>query len=209
MADGTVRAFVAVELPDAAQELVGGLIERLRGRDEGNAVRWVRPEGVHVTLLFLGNVPEDQVGPVGEAVRAAASAVSGFDLALGQLGSFGPRRNGGRGQVVWVGIEGDLAALERLARGVESALRGAGAAGSERQRRAAFTPHLTLGRARRGGRPLPAALTTEAGWPPAPAPPGARFRVEAVSLMRSDLRADGARYARLVRAPLTGRQPGS
>ena len=187
---------MAIELPDAARQQIGGLIERLRAHDATHAVRWVRPEGVHVTLRFLGETPEARVGGIGAALQAAASAVPPFDLALGPLGSFGSRR-GARGQVIWVGLEGDLTELQGLVRLIESAFQGIGV----RPERRPFAPHLTLGRARRAGGSLPTVLTADAAWPPS----GAGFRVEAVSLMESDLRPDGARYTRRLGTPLGSR----
>ena len=55
-----VRLFVACEVPDDARETIGEIIETLKGRS-GSAVRWIRPEGVHVTLKFLGEVPVRQL----------------------------------------------------------------------------------------------------------------------------------------------------
>ncbi len=135
---GAVRLFVALELPDEVRAALGRLQEELRPAGAGR-LRWVRPEGIHVTLKFLGEVEEKLVGQIEEAL---AGAVTPFELRLqpGSLGGFG----GARLRVVWVGLEGDTDELRKLAGQIEEAL---APLGFPKERRP-FAAHLTIGRVR-------------------------------------------------------------
>jgi 2'-5' RNA ligase len=125
-----VRLFVSISPPeDARVHLAATLLEL--------AERVVRPEQWHVTLAFLGEVPEDAVPAVGDAVRKAAAGAKPLRLRLLGAGAFGRER-----AAVWVGLAGDLGRLERLARVVRGALLAAGIPAEDRP----FTPHLTLAR---------------------------------------------------------------
>ena len=187
------RAFVAIEIPDSVRNTISALIGRLRERDATNCVRWVRPEGLHVTLKFLGHTPDDKERVIESALESAAAIRPGFDLWLGPLGSFRSRR-GARDQVVWVGLSGETAQLLELAADVDRALVAVGFPAETRP----FTPHLTLGRMRRGVRSAPS-FTEDAAWPPG----DGAFHVGHLSLMESDLRPDGARYTRRLHTPLS------
>ncbi len=199
MPNASFRAFVAIELPEAVRQPINALIEHLKTQDSSETLRWMRPEGVHLTLKFLGTTRESRVESIGAALRVAASAVPPFELEFGPLGSFGSRRSS-RGQVIWTGIEGDLTQLREIVRLIDSAFERVGIEPELRP----FTPHLTLGRGRRSRTPLPPALFIDTVWPP----PVARFPVETVSLMQSDLRPEGARYTTRLTVPLP-KQPAS
>ena len=136
----TVRAFLAVELPPKVKGALADLVEQL-GRAHVPGLRLVRPEGIHLTLKFLGDVSRDQVSPIVEAVSQMVKEHTPFTLSLGAPGVF-PNRNAPR--VLWVGIEGDLAALKVLHREVENSL---AALGFEMDTRG-FSPHLTVARIR-------------------------------------------------------------
>src|SRR5690242_13044572 len=102
----TVRAFIAVELPAQVHALlstVQGELREMMGSAEG-AVRWVRPEGSHLTLQFLGDVPSELVPRIEEGLREAVAGVDTFLLEVSGVGAFpNPRRP----RVVWVGLTGD------------------------------------------------------------------------------------------------------
>jgi 2'-5' RNA ligase len=135
-----VRLFIACEVPDDVKETIGGVIETLRGRS-GTAVRWIRPEGVHVTLKFLGEVPVKKLPGIKLAVQEAVVGHSPFDLEFSNIGTFGGREGL---RIMWVGIAGDVLRLEALVRAMNAAL---AVVGFEPERRP-FRPHLTLGRVR-------------------------------------------------------------
>ena len=188
-----LRAFVAVDLPPAVRGAVEGVIGELRSR-ANDGVRWVRPEGVHLTLKFLGDIDEDSVPQVSGALdRRAASAVP-FDLFLEGVGAF---PNARRPRVIWIGLDGGLEPLLALQQAIEQELEGLGFA---RERRP-FNPHLTLGRIRDGISAPQRGRLSEA-LAEVRVQPGVELPVREVSLMRSDLRPSGAVYTRLHAAEL-------
>src|SRR5262245_269882 len=168
-AQPTIRAFIAVELSDAARRAAAAVCQALRAAAGGPDVRWVRPEALHVTLRFLGQLETSRLPALVESVAAALAGSAPFRLELGAVQLFpGPGRP--RVVVLEVGPEAPLAAL---AAAVE---RGVVAAGCEPEPRR-FRPHLTLGRVR--GRAAPDVATA----PPPPSP----FEVTEAVLFRSDL----------------------
>ena len=137
-----LRLFVACELPDDVRDALGRLQAGLRRGDRAG-LRWVRPEGIHITLKFLGGVEE---GRVGEITPALASAIEPFELRVrpASLGGFPSLVAGGgaRLRVVWVGLEGDVEGLAALAGRVDAALESIGFPSERRP----FAAHLTLAR---------------------------------------------------------------
>ncbi len=137
-----MRLFVAVLPPPAAvAELAEALgpARRLPGADE---LRWTPTESWHYTLAFLGEVPDALRPALTERLARAAHRHDAFELRAAGGGHFGDR-------ALWAGAEGDLTALARLADTVRAAARRAGAPADEEH---GFRAHLTLARARRGGR---------------------------------------------------------
>ena len=104
------------------------------------ALRWVRPEGIHATLEFLGATPEDRVLEIKRALAGCAETVAPFDLTPLGVGSFGGRNV----RVIWIGLGGDDGALPTSRNRVERALE---PLGFDREQRA-FNAHLTLARVR-------------------------------------------------------------
>lgn len=187
-----VRLFVACEVPDDVKESIGEVIENLRSRS-GSAVRWIRPEGVHVTLKFLGEVPTKKLPAVKLAIQEAVVGHSPFELEFSNIGTFGGREGL---RIMWVGIAGDVLRLEALVRAVNAAL---AVVGFEPERRP-FRPHLTLGRVRdeistRNRAEIEVAVG-KVSVPPV------SWRTAQVSLMRSRLTAQGATYEVLATFPL-------
>lgn len=184
----TVRLFAAAELPDAFREDIArigasALALGIRG------VRPVRAENAHLTLKFLGEVGADRIEEVLAAMRLAAARAAPFRLRTGKLGAF---PNADAPRVLWLGVDGDLAALRSLRDGLEDAL---AAIGFPRDRRA-FSPHVTAARVR--ARPSAAdakRLISAAAAAVRPRP--TEFAVERLSLMRSDARPGGSVYTRL------------
>ena len=178
-----IRAFVAVPLPEAVRARLGVVGQMLP------LPRRLPPENLHLTLVFLGEVPE----PVAEEAHVAFEtiAVPRFSLALRGVGLFG----GDRPRVVYAGTTPEPA-LDRLQAKVEQAARRAGARVDARR----FVPHVTLARLKPGEvdiRRLEHALLEVAGFVTEP------FEVEHFSLFRSHLGHGGAHYEELARYPLT------
>ena len=190
----TIRTFVAVELSDSIKAHIAAGIAQLRQEQIDN-MRLVRPEGVHLTLKFLGDIDANRVPTVADAMTQAAARHAPFSLALGQPGVF-PNTN--RARVLWIGVEGDLQLLRLLQSDIEEALIAAGFP-PEKQR---FNPHLTIGRMhhrasredRRRATDALAALTL---------PEDRTIAVKAISLMKSTLFPGGAIYDQIVHTELS------
>jgi RNA 2',3'-cyclic 3'-phosphodiesterase len=177
----TIRAFVAVLLPEAVRDRIHATAAGLRAR--APTVAWVRADNLHLTLRFLGEVEPTALAVIDGALAQAAGTVAPFPVTLGGLGGFpGPRTP----RVVWVGVTEGAGGLVALHAGVEAALGAVGVAPEGRS----YHPHVTLGRAR-GGRSGPG-VSGDEGWGGL-----GTFRVEAIHLMRSELGPAGARHTTL------------
>jgi 2'-5' RNA ligase len=188
-----LRLFVALEPPDLVRHRLATLkadLQRAAGRDSGD-VKWVAVDNVHLTLQFLGAVPEERVDLVKVAVAAAAAEARPLRLELRGAGGFPSAR---RARVLWAGVSGDVAELAALVAALERRLGPLGFAAEERP----FSPHITLGRARdaRGAPGLAAALALAAEAP------GVPWRATEVILFQSFLSPKGPRYEALARAAL-------
>jgi RNA 2',3'-cyclic 3'-phosphodiesterase len=137
------RLFVGVPLPVDAARAVAEIVDDVRaaGLPAGaRDVRWVRLDGLHLTLRFLGPTPEHLIDPTADAVAAVANAADGpIELELTGAGTFPP---GARPRTLWIGVGGATAALSGLAGATESALVAVGWPPDGRP----FRPHLTLAR---------------------------------------------------------------
>lgn len=196
MPDQELRLFVALELPKSILDALARAQDALQEQMPRRAVRWVRGEGIHLTLKFLGETPAHQREPIALAVAEATAGHGPLTLRAAGLGCF---PNPARPRVVWVGLEGDLGALGALQRSMESALEPLGFRPEGRP----FSPHLTLGRVRDD---VASADVKAAGQVVAAATVGTlgEWTADAVSLMRSDLRREGAVYTCLAATPLKG-----
>jgi len=180
-----VRAFFAWAPPEPAQDALAALVRALREQPDGDAVRWVRPEGFHVTLRFLGNVPTGEVPALAKSVERALSGSARFRVTLGAPRVFPSAR---RPRVVVLAVEPEPA-LAALAERVEAGVVAAGLPPEPRR----FRAHLTLGRVR--GSRVPALDAAR--------PAGGELDVDEVTLFRSDLDRDGSHYTPLAQLPLT------
>ncbi len=182
-----IRSFIAIELPDELRlELVQLETQLKSGKQPG--VKWVDPHSIHLTLKFLGSIAVDRTGEITRAMEAATQVVSPFHLEVKGLGVF---PNLKRVQIAWVGISGEVDRLGRIQQRIESNLERLGFAPESRP----FTAHLTLARLRnqaslderqRFGQ-LIVGTRFEAG----------SIKVDAISLMRSQLTREGAIYSRI------------
>lgn len=189
------RLFVALDPPEAVRRRIAATVAALR-RSAGHAaedVRWTSAEGLHLTVQFLGAVPEERIPEIDGAVRAAAAASRALQLEVRGAGGF---PNARRPRVVWVGIAGDVAPLAALAEELGRRLTPLGFPPEPRP----FSPHLTVGRARdgRGAPGLGGALAevTQAE--------GIGWRAAELVLFESHLEPGGARHEPVLRAPLGG-----
>lgn len=193
-----IRAFVAVELDAPLRQALAQVQATLRGQlqqavDPDVRIQWVKPESIHLTLKFLGAIPEERVSDIRAALARVACGHSRFTVDVEGLGVF-PDVHAPR--VLWVGLTAHGDTLTRLAADVETGLAALGFPPEARP----FNPHLTLARikerSRDVGRALSAggALTQEARLGALP--------VAALSLMKSDLQPSGSVYTQLQEIPL-------
>lgn len=190
------RLFAALELPEDVRASLDGLVRAMRPGVPRGLVRWARPEGVHLTLQFYGDVPEARQSHLEAVLRDAAVGRRPVTLTARGVSAF-PRPAAAR--VLWAGVEGDLDAVRDLQRQIVALAQVLGFAPEAR----GFTPHLTLGRVREdAGRERQAqvgdVIARHAAWA------GPTFTVDALSLMESDRRPDGAVYRAVAVFPLRG-----
>ncbi len=184
-----IRTFIAISLPGAVLQAICQAQDTLRS--QGLHIRWVRKEGIHLTLKFLGNIDIDKVARVQASMERAAKTFAAFTLKGEGIGVFpNPRRP----RVVWTGISGDIDVLISLQGELESELVPLGFPKEKRR----FKGHLTLGRVK--GRldqaGLGAALEALADFQTE------SFTVRSVVLFQSDLRPSGVVYSKLAEVPL-------
>jgi RNA 2',3'-cyclic 3'-phosphodiesterase len=190
-----VRTFVAIDLPAAVKALVGEIQSEMKDYmgDPANAIKWVRPAGIHLTLQFLGNIMSDRIEDVENALRVATSGTQPFRLELGELGGF---PNLKQPRVIWLGLVSDPAGqqeLMKLQSAVTYRMQGLGF-----QPDKSFKPHLTLGRMREDvSRNDVTAIGTSLTDLASRAVFEAQFKVHSISLMKSVLHPGGAVYTQL------------
>ena len=185
----SLRVFCAVELPEDLRARVAERVRQLRSEFPDVRASWERPEKLHVTLKFLGDLQPARVEALTAAVASAAASVEPFELAVDEPGSFPPH---GQPRVLWLGIGDASGRLAFMHRSLESEC---ASAGFPREPRA-FKPHLTLARIRapRGAREL-AAAHRETPFEPQ------RFKASEIVVMQSELGPGGSRYTPLSRHP--------
>ncbi len=184
-----MRAFVGIPVGEATRDVLVRVQEALRRADAD--VRWVRPEGIHLTLKFLGEIDEEQAGRLGDLLSAEVARWPRMSLEVAGIGAF-PER--GEPRVVWAGCRGDLSKLAGLAQAVE---RAADQVGVPRER-LPFVAHLTIGRVKSGrnAKRLRAAIENQREVPLG------REEVARFVLYRSTLTPDGPIYEELAAFPL-------
>ena len=178
--------FIAVPLPPEATSQIAALVERVRADGVpggGRDVRWVRLDGLHLTLRFLGPTLDDRLAPAVEAVRVAGAAGAPFDVSIGGAGAF---PSAARPRALWLGLRLGEAELTDLALTVDAAFRAAGWDLDEKP----YAAHLTLARTDgiRAGPAIGARLVTAA------ADMDLRFRIDRIGLFESLTGGGPARY---------------
>ena len=190
-----MRLFVAVALDPPARGAVAAAVAALRLHPVLGtaAVKWVESRNLHLTLQFLGEV-ETAAATAVAAALAPSSPLPVFPVALGSFGAFPPH---GPPRVIWAGLREGAPALGALREEVVHRLAPLG----YRTDRQAYRPHLTVGRVRRGGRVLRAALADAAAGVDLQA---VGWVVGGAALFESRLAPAGPAYRVLTEMPLAG-----
>lgn len=136
------RTFCAIELSPEVRERLAEHAQQLRQKNPEASASWSRPESVHLTLKFFGNVPTQNLPKISAAASRVAKQFSAFQIRIGGTGVF-PRRS--RPQVLWIGVEDSSGQLSDLQQRLEEELARAGFPKEDR----GYRPHLTIARLRR------------------------------------------------------------
>ena len=185
----TIRTFIALELPPSVISLLEKVQEDLKSMRL--RAKWVRPENIHLTLKFLGNINPGDIDKIGGAMIAAVDDFAGLTLVARGVGVFPGIK---RPRVIWVGLGGQIQSLFTLQRVLEDNLAGLGF----KKEKNPFKGHLTLGRFRQTVNPNTirqimreyANLYSE------------EFTARRIILFKSDLKPTGAVYSQLRQAVL-------
>lgn len=190
----TWRLFIAIELPANVLKAISQVQTDLKRAIPDRAVRWTRPEGIHLTLKFLGDVRTSQLDAIKARLEQVAVGHAPFELGIQGSGCFPSLA---RPRVLWVGVTGDTQSLRDLQAAVERNIAPLGFPPEER----GFSPHLTLGRMSQGANRDDAALIGKivqerdigqlVSW-----------QADSVSLMSSQLKPGGAQYTQVAEAGL-------
>ncbi len=196
------RLFIAVPVPGRINDLVEGIVLRIR-EDEGelaagggrlpNRVRWVNLDDLHLTVRFLGPTGEERLAALRTAVTAAASEVAPFEVGIGGAGAFPTIE---RPRALWLGVLDPAGGMSKLADAVNRSVEAAGWTIDDRP----YNPHLTLARSDgvrsgpRVARRLAAAAQDLEAW----------FGVDRLVLYESHTGGGPARYVPLHEARLGG-----
>jgi RNA 2',3'-cyclic 3'-phosphodiesterase len=186
-----LRTFIAIDLPPEVQGALGKLEAELQ---EARApITWVKPERIHLTLKFLGDIAPERLSEIQNSLLQVARQASPLRLEPAGCGAFPTLK---QMRVIWVGLKAEGTGLNRLQQAVEDAMVQVGFKKEER----AFKPHLTLGRVkgRQHVRLLQELLVERQSFK------AEAFDVTELVLYKSELRPEGARYTPLFRSILTG-----
>ncbi len=188
-----MRVFIAISLPDEIHLSLSSISAQIKRSLGDDVVRWVKPTNIHLTLKFLGEISEGDVGLLRTGLELPVGCHAPFTLAIQKVGVF---PNPHRPRVVWAGLN-DSMELTRLQRDVEKVVRNIGYDSEERS----FSPHLTLGRVSQYAN---AQQIAQCGKVVSSYTVGgiSDFIVKSVDIYRSELSAGGSIYTILYSIPL-------
>lgn len=183
-----IRTFIAIDVPDEVKSEMMRMQEALR-KLPGNRISWTRPQGIHLTLKFLGDIPENEIDDIANVLESALLDQNRFEIQTTLTGGF---PNLKRPRVLWLGVDGGDE-LINIHRRVDKGLYKLGF-DKEKKR---FNPHLTIGRAKELNprSDLPSKLQ---GYNLEPR----TWEVEHVRVMASQLKPTGAVYTVLATLPI-------
>jgi 2'-5' RNA ligase len=193
LSDQTIRSFIAIELPEEVKTGLQQLQTELT-LPQYSFVKCVAPEGMHLTLKFLGNISAQKMTEITRVMEQSSQGVSPFQLQITEVGAF---PNMKRPRVLWVGIKGEVDKLVDWQQRIDNGLVPLGFAKEARP----FTPHLTLARLRDNCSPgdilhlgeIIASSHVEVDY---------KFTVNSLNLMKSQLLPTGAVYSSLAEIKL-------
>lgn len=187
-----MRTFIAIELPMAIKDYLSSLQDVLRA--SGADVKWVKPNNIHLTLKFLGEIDDKKIAEVTRVLETVAGAEKSFSIRLKSIGAF-PNTNFPR--VIWAGIDKGDNETKRIAAMLEERISGIGIPKENRP----FSTHITIGRSRSGLNRIKLApmLNTLKDNPDKE---GLEFKASKITLFKSTLAPSGPVYEILKEANL-------
>ncbi len=188
-----IRSFIAIELPEEVKSGLHRLQAELK-LPQHNFVKCVAPDGIHLTLKFLGNISPQKVAEITNVMEQASQGIRPFQLQITEVGAFPNMR---QPRVLWVSIKGELDKLIAWQKRIDNGLIPLGFAKETRP----FTPHLTLARLREGCSPEDRRSLGEQVMK-TPVEFNYELTVNSLNLMKSQLLPGGAVYSRLAEVKL-------
>jgi len=188
----SIRSFLAVDPPQEIIDAIGMIQDRLRKNIHGD-IRWVRPQGIHLTLKFFGTISESDVANISRVVENTTSTIAPFTLGIKRVGAFPDVK---RPRVLWLGMDGDVDTLILLQKEVDAELHKYGFEKEDRT----FRPHLTLARIKdpRGLIGLAKIMVKRENYE------AGSFSAAGLNLFKSELTPKGAIYTKLAYFPFGG-----
>jgi len=186
-----MRCFLAIELPEEIRDQLDRLQERLGSQVRG--VRWTRTDHIHLTVKFLGEVPDRDIPSVCDVAATVAARYAPFELEVGRTGCFPPR---GPARIVWVGIPNPPQVLIDCQRACEE---GCAELGFKAEHRP-YHPHLTVGRVKdpHANQDIRLAVENEQRFE------AGRFPAEELVLFQSVLERSGPIHTVISQSPFAG-----
>jgi 2'-5' RNA ligase len=178
-----IRAFIALPLPDDVKD---GLVQASLNLKRTIDARWVRPDAMHLTLKFLGDIEEKHVAELSSGLDRILSGQPPFNMSLSGLGAFPSSR---RARVIWAGIATDISRMKMLAADIDRLTARLGVRAETRP----FAAHITLARLK-----VPSMVNLDCNVPEI------NFISRAINLYKSDLSPQGARHTVLHTSPFMG-----
>ncbi len=185
----SIRAFIAVEIDKTNKQRLSKLISDLK--KSNTDIKWVSEHQMHLTLKFLGNIEQDRVQVISDALKSIADNFKGFDIRLSKIGAFPNLR---RPRVIWLDIDKGAEELKSLSSKIEIELEKIGFKKEKRE----FKSHLTLGRVRS----LKNIENLEKIINKTDFQPLNEIKIDKLVLFQSTLTPKGATYTQLVAAEL-------
>ncbi len=187
-----IRSFLAFELPESIKTVVTRVSAEIR--KSSLDVRWVKPESIHLTVVFMGDVQPGHIPSMGESLGAVCANYGSFSISLKPMGCFPNIRNP---RVIWLGLDGDLERMSLFRDDLQAALLPFGIKEEDR----AFRPHLTLGRFKKPGKRQTELEQMLEKYRDLSSP---ACTLDELVLFRSDLKPGGSVYTKMLSWRLSG-----
>lgn len=188
-----IRTFIAVEIPQEIKEIIADFQKSLA--EERFPIRWVKPDNIHLTLKFIGEIPESVIAEIEQNIFHAPPICEPFEITISGTGVFPYMR---KPRVFWLGITNGTEELVGLAQLVEEKL----VPFNIKKEKRKFRSHLTIGRFKKAARVtgLGRFLSPDILY-------AGTFKVREIILMKSVLKPSGAEYSRIAVHSLSNEKP--